>query len=80
MTPTLRRKLLALAERHEELQHLLADPAVVADNTRYRDCSREYAQLQPVADALHSEAAARADLETAQAMRADPELADLAAE
>ena len=80
MTPTLRRKLLALAERHQELQHLLADPAVVADNTRFRDLSREYAQLQPVADALAAEAAAQADLDTAQAMAGDPELAAMADE
>ena len=80
MTPTLRRKLLALAERHEELQHLLADPAVASDPTRFRDLSREYAQLQPVADALAAEAAARADLDAARAMADDPELADLAGE
>lgn len=80
MTPTLRRKLLALAERHHELEYLLADPAIVADNTRFRDLSREYAQLQPVADALAAEAAAQADLATARAMADDPELGDLADE
>ena len=80
MTPTLRRKLLALAERHQELEYLLADPAIVADNTRFRDLSREYAQLQPVADALAAEAAAQADLATARAMADDPELGDLANE
>ena len=80
MTPTLRRKLLALAERHQELEYLLADPAIVADNTRFRDLSREYAQLQPVADALAAEAAAQADLATARAMADDPELGDLADE
>ena len=52
MTPTLRRKLLALAERREELERLLADPDVVADNARFRDHSREFAQLEPVASAL----------------------------
>ncbi|KAG1243227.1 hypothetical protein G6F65_022544 [Rhizopus arrhizus] len=36
MTPTLRRKLEALAERREELERLLAEPDVVADNTRPR--------------------------------------------
>ena len=80
MTPTLRRKLLALAERHEELQHLLADPTVASDPVRFRDLSREYAQLQPVADALAAKRAARADLETARSMTQDPELADMAAE
>ena len=61
MTPTLRRKLLALAERREELERLLADPDVVADNTRFRDLSREFAQLEPVASALAAESRARAD-------------------
>ena len=36
MTPTLRRKLEALAERREEIERLLADPATVADAARFR--------------------------------------------
>ena len=39
MTPSLRRKLEALAERREELERLLADPGVAADNARLRDLS-----------------------------------------
>mgnify|MGYP003455528687 CR=1 FL=1 len=42
MTPTLRRKLEALAERREELERLLSDPGVVADNERFRKFSREF--------------------------------------
>lgn len=80
MTPTLRRKLEALAERREELERLLSDPAVVADNTRFRDFSREFAQLEPVATALAAETAAKADLAAADAMRGDPELRELADE
>ncbi|WP_066097695.1 peptide chain release factor 1 [Xanthomonas massiliensis] len=80
MTPTLRRKLEALAERREEIERLLADPDVVADTARFRDLSREFAQLEPVAAALAEEARAKADLAAAEAMRHDPELAGLAAE
>ena len=80
MTPSLRRKLEALAERREELERLLADPGVMADNARFRDLSREFAQLEPVAAALAAEARAKADLAAAEAMRGDPELADLAEE
>ncbi|MFT3761026.1 MAG: peptide chain release factor 1 [Pseudoxanthomonas sp.] len=80
MTPTLRRKLEALAERREELDRLLADPAVAADNQRFRDFSREFAQLEPVAAALAAERKAQADLAAAEAMRDDPELAELAQE
>jgi peptide chain release factor 1 len=80
MTPTLRRKLEALAERREELERLLADPSVVADNTRFRELSREFSQLEPVANAMAEEGRARADLAAAQAMREDPELRELAEE
>jgi len=80
MTPTLRRKLEALAERREELERLLSDPEVVSDNARFRDYSREFAQLEPVATALADEAAAKADLAAAEAMRDDPELRELAEE
>jgi peptide chain release factor 1 len=80
MTPTLRRKLEALAERREELERLLADPSVVADTTRFRDLSREFAQLAPLASALDAEARAKADLVAAEALRADPEMRELAEE
>ncbi|ALN59158.1 peptide chain release factor 1 [Lysobacter enzymogenes] len=80
MTPSLRRKLEALAERREELERLLADPGVIGDNERFRKCSREFAQLEPVALALAAETQAKADLAAAEAMRADPELRELAEE
>ncbi len=80
MTPTLRRKLEALAERRDELERLLSDPGVLADNERFRSYSREFAQLEPVAAALADEARAKADLAAAEAMRADPEMRELAEE
>ena len=80
MTPTLRRKLEALAERREEIERLLADPATVADAARFRALMREFAQLEPIATGLAAERQARADLATAEAMRADPEFAELAEE
>ncbi|WP_411027948.1 PCRF domain-containing protein, partial [Salmonella sp. s54234] len=80
MTPTLRRKLEALLERREELERLLADPAVIGDGERFRARSREFAQLEPVAAAMAAERQARADLAAAEAMRADPELRELAEE
>ncbi|QBG93178.1 peptide chain release factor 1 [Xanthomonas oryzae] len=80
MTPTLRRKLEALAERREELQHLLSDPDVVNNNDKFRTLSRELSQLEPVAVALEDEARAKADLSAAEAMRTDPEMRELAEE
>lgn len=80
MTPTLRRKLEALAERREELERLLADPGVIGDSDRFRSFSREFSQLEPVATAMAEEKRAQADLAAARAMRGDPELAELADE
>lgn len=80
MTPTLRRKLEALAERREELERLLADPGVIGDSDRFRNFSREFSQLEPVATAMAEEKRAQADLAAAQAMRDDPELSELADE
>ncbi len=80
MTPNLRRKLEALAERREEIERLLADPGVIADNERFRKLSREFAQLQPLATALADEAAALRDLAAAEAMRNEPEMRELAEE
>ncbi|MDN5780932.1 MAG: peptide chain release factor 1 [Luteimonas sp.] len=80
MLPTLRRKLEALAERRDELERLLADPGVAADQDRFRAFSREFSQLEPVAVALADERQARDDLAAAQVMRDDPELRELADE
>ncbi len=80
MLPSLRRKLEALAERRDELERLLSDPAAASDQTRYRAWSREFASLAPLSSALADEARARADLDAALAMRADPELREMADE
>src|SRR5688572_3602404 len=80
MTPSLRRKLEALAERREELERLLADPGVIGDGERFRNFSREFSQLEPVAIALAAEAKAKDDLAAAEAMRSDPELREMAEE
>jgi peptide chain release factor 1 len=80
VSPGLRRKLEALAERHEEVGRLLADPQVIADNNRFRGLSREYSQLEPVTAALRAEDEAQRDLAAAKAMRNDPEMRELAEE
>lgn len=80
MTPTLRSKLLALAERRDELQYLLADPGIVSDVAKFRTYSREFSHLEPLAAALARQAKYQEDLETAHAMRADPEMQSFADE
>ena len=48
MKASIRDKLTTLTERHEEVEHLLSDPEVIADQQRFRELSREYARLGPV--------------------------------
>ncbi|HEU4669595.1 MAG TPA: peptide chain release factor 1 [Dyella sp.] len=80
MTPSIRAKLEALAERHEEVGLLLAQPEVIGDSNRFRALSREYAQLEPVAAALREHDQAQRELAESRAMLADPELKEMAAD
>ncbi len=80
MTPSIRRKLEALAERHEEIGLLLGQPEVLADNNRFRELSQEYAQLEPVATALREHDQIDRELAQTEAMLHDPELRELASD
>ncbi|HEX5304817.1 MAG TPA: peptide chain release factor 1 [Dyella sp.] len=80
MTPSIRAKLEALSERHEEVGLLLTQPEVIGDNARFRTLSREYAQLGPVAAALREHDDAQRELAESRAMLADPELREMAAD
>jgi peptide chain release factor 1 len=80
MTPSIRRKLENLAERHEEIGRLLAEPGVSADGQRFRELSREHAQLAPVAAALRAYEDAARELAETRAMLADAELREMAAD
>ncbi|NII11584.1 peptide chain release factor 1 [Oleiagrimonas sp. C23AA] len=80
MSPSIRRKLEALAERHQEVGLLLAQPEVMADTNQFRELSREYAQLEPVTRSLAEHDAAERELADARSMLDDPELADMAAD
>ena len=78
MTPSIRRKLEALAERHQEIGLLLSQPEVLADNARFRELSQEYAQLEPVAGSLREHERAERELAESRAMLDDPELREMA--
>jgi peptide chain release factor 1 len=78
MTPSIRRKLETLAERHQEVAMLLAQPEVISDNARFRDLSREYAQLEPLSASLRVYDETGKALAAARAMLDDPEMRELA--
>ena len=82
MKASIKTKLEGLQERHEEIAALLGDPDTISDQNRFRDLSREYAQLEPVVKAYNDHVSTTADLESAKEMASDsdPEMRDMAKE
>lgn len=80
MTPEIEIKLQHAQDRYEEIALLLADPDVMADQNKFRDLSKEYAQIEPLVLNYRAYIQAQNDVEEAQEMLADKEMADLAKE
>ncbi len=78
MTPSIRRKLEQLAERHQELELLLASAEVAGDARRLRELSREHARLGPLSASLAAYDANLKALIAARALLDDAEMAELA--
>jgi peptide chain release factor 1 len=79
---SLRERLEQVAGRYEEVGLLLSEPDVFSDANRFRDLSREYAQLEPVVQAWARWQQSRSAIGEAEQMLAesDPELREMAAE
>ncbi len=75
MHPALRTRLDGLARRFEEITALLSDSTVIANQPRFRDLSKEYAEIQPLMALFERYERARAELDAARAMRQDPDSA-----
>ncbi len=80
MNPSMLTRLEQLASRHEEVSALLAEPAVIGDNDRFRALSMEYAQLEPVASGFWAYRHTLDELDAARELSrdSDPELRALA--
>jgi len=73
MKASLLSKLESLTDRHEELSALLGDNEIISDQDRFRDLSREYAELEAVVRCYGDYSAVRSDLDDARAMLEDSE-------
>ncbi len=71
MKASLVNRLDTLQERFEEVSALLAESEVIADTDRFRELSREYAELEPVAACYQSWRGVCAAVEEAAALRGD---------
>jgi peptide chain release factor 1 len=74
MKATLTAKLSQLADRLEEINHLLAREDATADIEKYKKLSREHAELMPVVELYRAYRQSEEDTSTAQALLADPEM------
>jgi len=75
-------KLEKLQDRYEELAALMSDPDVIGDQNRFREYSKEYAELEPVVKAFAAYRQAESDLEEAELMAqdSDPDMREMAKE
>ena len=75
-------KLHRLVNRSEELGQLLSDPSVIGNQTRFRDLSMEYSQLEPVVALVRDYEQARDERANAEEMQSDkdPEMRALGEE
>ncbi|MBK8163732.1 MAG: peptide chain release factor 1 [Gammaproteobacteria bacterium] len=71
MTPSIERKLDSLAERLQELQALLSDAGTIAQTQRFRELSREFAQLGPLISAFDAYRDNRAEIAATEEMLGD---------
>ena len=73
MKPSLINKLDKLSERLQELDALLSDPGTIHDQNRFRDLSREYAEINPVIRCYRNYQSVQNNIQSASQMLRDPD-------
>lgn len=71
MKASLQEKLERIVDRYQELGVLLSDPDVIGNANRFRDLSREYAEIEPVVQCFERWQKASENCEAARAMLDD---------
>jgi len=82
MKESLKLKLMTLSNRYREISALLSDADVINNQNKFRDLSREYAQLEEIVQCFSQYEKNEADIISAQHMllENDPEMQALAQE
>jgi peptide chain release factor 1 len=73
-------KIEELERRFQELEALLSDPTVIANQTEFRRLSREHADLSPLVDAYRRHRKVLAEIEDNRELLADPDMKEMAEE
>ncbi len=82
MQESILRKLEALVERHQEVEQLLSQPDVIAEQDKFRELNREYSQLQVTVTSFKEYTTASEDLKEMEEMLKgdDPDMKAMAEE
>lgn len=82
MKASILEKLQHLSDRYEEVSALLSDPEVIAQQNRFRDLSREYAELEPVVKSYGDYQRVQANIDEASQLLkdADADMREMAQE
>jgi len=71
MKDSIRNKLEMLSDRYDEVSHLLGDAEIISDQNKFRELSKEYAELEPVAKAFNAYQQTLDDIEEAKVLLED---------
>ncbi|PCJ26222.1 MAG: peptide chain release factor 1 [SAR86 cluster bacterium] len=82
MKDSIRLKLENLKDRFDELEALLSDAEIIKDQNRFRELSKEYAELEEVVKTFDSFMSISDDLQQAKEMQkdSDPDIREMAEE
>lgn len=82
MKPSVLAKLESLMERFEEVQALLGEASIISNQEKFRNLSKEYAQLEELVKCFRAYRQAQDDLQSAQEMlkEDDAEMREMAEE
>ena len=80
MQETIYRKLEALEERHQEVEQLLSQPEVIADQEKFRELNREYSRLSNTVTLFKKYKSVASDVQEYEEMLKgdDPEMKEMA--
>lgn len=82
MKSSVQAKLENLIERYEEISALLGEAEIIMNQNKFRDLSKEYAQLEPIVDCFKAYKQAQEDIASAKGMmnESDAEMRAMAKE
>jgi len=73
-------KIEEIERRFQELEALLSDPAVIANQAEFRKFSREHADIAPLVEAYRQHRKVLAEIEGNRELLADPDMREMAEE